>query len=29
MQNNIIVFSNQLNTSISIFSILLNSKHSS
>ncbi len=29
MQNNIIVFSNQLNTSILIFSILLNSKHSS
>ncbi len=29
MQNNVIVFSNQLNTSISIFSILLNSKHSS
>ncbi len=29
MQNNIIVFSNQLNTSISIFSISLNSKHSS
>ncbi len=29
MQNDIIVFSNQLNTSISIFSILLNSKHSS
>ncbi len=27
MQNNIIVFLNQLNTSISIFSILLNSKH--
>ncbi len=27
MQNNIIVFSNQLNTSISIFSISLNSKH--
>ncbi len=29
MQNNVIVFSNQLNISISIFSILLNSKHSS
>ncbi len=29
MQNDVIVFSNQLNTSISIFSILLNSKHSS
>ncbi len=29
MQNDIIVFLNQLNTSISIFSILLNSKHSS
>jgi len=29
MQNNVIVFSNQLNTSISIFLILLNSKHSS
>ncbi len=29
MQNNVIVFSNQLNTSISIFSIFLNSKHSS
>ncbi len=29
MQNNIIVFLNQLNTSISIFSISLNSKHSS
>ncbi len=29
MQNNVIVFSNQLNTSISIFSISLNSKHSS
>ncbi len=29
MQNDIIVFSNQLNTSISIFSISLNSKHSS
>jgi len=29
MQNNIIVFSNQLNTSISIFSISLNLKHSS
>ncbi len=29
MQNDIIVFSNQLNTSISIFLILLNSKHSS
>ncbi len=29
MQNNVIVFLNQLNTSISIFSILLNSKHSS
>ncbi len=28
MQKNIIVFSNQLNTSISIFSISLNSKHS-
>ncbi len=28
MWNNIIVFLNQLNTSISIFSILLNSKHS-
>jgi len=27
MQNNVIVFSNQLNTSISIFPILLNSKH--
>ncbi len=27
MQNNIIVFSNQLNTSISIFLISLNSKH--
>ncbi len=27
MQNNVIVFLNQLNTSISIFSILLNSKH--
>jgi len=27
MQNNVIVFSNQLNTSISVFSILLNSKH--
>ncbi len=29
MQNNVIVFLNQLNTSILIFSILLNSKHSS
>ncbi len=29
MWNNVIVFSNQLNTSISIFSISLNSKHSS
>ncbi len=29
MQNNVIVFLNQLNTSISIFWILLNSKHSS
>jgi len=29
MQNDVIVFSNQLNTSILIFSILLNSKHSS
>ncbi len=29
MQNNVIVFSNQLNTCISIFSISLNSKHSS
>ncbi len=29
MQNNVIVFLNQLNTSISIFSISLNSKHSS
>ncbi len=29
MQNNVIVFSNQLNTSISIISISLNSKHSS
>jgi len=29
IQNNIIVFSNQLNTSILIFSISLNSKHSS
>jgi len=29
MRNDVIVFSNQLNTSISIFSILLNSKHSS
>jgi len=29
VQNDVIVFSNQLNTSISIFSILLNSKHSS
>ncbi len=29
MQNDVIVFSNQLNTSISIFWILLNSKHSS
>jgi len=29
MQNDIIVFSNQLNTSISIFSISFNSKHSS
>ncbi len=29
MQNNVIVFLNQLNTSISIFSIFLNSKHSS
>ncbi len=29
MWNNVIVFPNQLNTSISIFSILLNSKHSS
>ncbi len=29
MQNDVIVFSNQLNTSISIFSISLNSKHSS
>ncbi len=28
MQNDVIVFLNQLNTSISIFSILLNSKHS-
>jgi len=27
MQNDVIVFSNQLNTSISIFSISLNSKH--
>ncbi len=29
MRNDVIVFSNQLNTSISIFLILLNSKHSS
>ncbi len=29
MQNDVIVFLNQLNTSISIFSIFLNSKHSS
>ncbi len=29
MQNDVIVFSNQLSTSISIFSISLNSKHSS
>ncbi len=29
MQNDVIVFLNQLNTSISVFSILLNSKHSS
>ncbi len=29
IQNDVIVFSNQLNTSISIFSILFNSKHSS
>jgi len=29
MWNNVIVFSNQLNTSFSIFSISLNSKHSS
>ena len=29
MRNNVIVFSNQLNTSFSIFSISLNSKHSS
>ncbi len=29
MRNDVIVFPNQLNTSISIFSILLNSKHSS
>ncbi len=29
MRNDVIVFSNQLNTSISIFSIFLNSKHSS
>jgi len=29
MQNDVIVFSNQLNTSISIFSISLNFKHSS
>ncbi len=29
MQNDVIVFSNQLNTSISIFLISLNSKHSS
>ncbi len=29
MQNDVIVFSNQLNTSISIFSISLNSKHTS
>ncbi len=29
MQNDVIVFSNQLNTSISIFSIFFNSKHSS
>jgi len=29
MQNDVIVFLNQLNTSISIFSILFNSKHSS
>jgi len=29
MQNDIIVFFNQLNTSISVFSILFNSKHSS
>ncbi len=29
MQNNVIVFLNQLNTSISVFLILLNSKHSS
>ncbi len=29
MQNDVIVFSNQLNTSISIFSISFNSKHSS
>jgi len=27
MRNNVIVFSNQLNTSISVFSIFLNSKH--
>jgi len=27
MQNDIIVFSNQLNTSISVFLISLNSKH--
>ncbi len=29
MQNDVIVFSNQLNTSISVFPIFLNSKHSS
>jgi len=29
MQNDVIVFSNQLNTSISVFSIFFNSKHSS
>jgi len=29
MQNDVIVFLNQLNTSISIFFISLNSKHSS
>jgi len=27
MQNDVIVFSNQLNTFISVFLILLNSKH--
>jgi len=29
MQNDVIVFLNQLNTSISVFLISLNSKHSS